>query len=95
MRELDAVLIAFREGTKCDAAVWAMREKDPESPTLKRLLSDATRRDYVSAFAEWRSDMAHRWRAAGASYAQVIADEDPSHAVRRIAEPSGGSAQRR
>jgi len=72
-----------------------MLAADPESPTLKRLLADSTRRDYISAFAEWRSDMAHRWRAAGASYAQVIADEDPSHAVRRIAEPSGGSAQRR
>jgi sigma-B regulation protein RsbU (phosphoserine phosphatase) len=34
MRELDAVLIAFREGTRCDAGVWTMREKDAQTPSL-------------------------------------------------------------
>lgn len=68
---------------------------DPELPSVKRLLTESTRRDYLGAFAEWRSEMARRWRAAGAGYTQVVADEDPAHAVRRIVEPPASGAERR
>jgi hypothetical protein len=34
MKELEAVLVAFRESTRCDAAVWSMREKDASSLSL-------------------------------------------------------------
>lgn len=68
---------------------------DPEAPSLQRLLVDSTRRDYDLAFADWRAEMARRWRAAGASYAQVVTDEDPSHAVRRIVEPPMAGGERR
>lgn len=34
MKELEAVLIAFRDSTRCDAAVWSMREKDASAPSL-------------------------------------------------------------
>jgi hypothetical protein len=62
---------------------------DPEQPTLQRLLVDSTRRAYDDAFGEWRADMACRWRAAGAMYAEVVTDEPAPHAVRRIAEAPG------
>jgi uncharacterized protein (DUF58 family) len=65
----------------------AILAADPEEPTLQRLLVDSTRRGYLEAFGEWRASMAQRWRAAGASYVEVVADEDPAHAVRRIVEP--------
>lgn len=68
---------------------------DPEAPALKRLLVESTRREYLEAFAEWRSDMAHRWRGAGAGYVEVVSDEEPAHAVRRIAEPPASGAERR
>lgn len=70
-----------------------MLAADPEAPTLQRLVVDATRRGYHTAFAAWRSEMARRWRAAGASYIRVIADETAAHAVRRIAEPSSGAGR--
>lgn len=70
-----------------------MLAADPEAPGVQRLLVDSTRRGYDAAFAEWRSDMARQWRAAGAAYVEVVTDEAAPHAVRRIAEPpmSGGA----
>jgi uncharacterized protein (DUF58 family) len=66
---------------------------DPERGDVRRMLSEATRAAYEERFAEWRSDMAHRWRVAGASYTEVRTDETPAHAVRRIAEPSPWAVQ--
>jgi sigma-B regulation protein RsbU (phosphoserine phosphatase) len=34
MKELEEVLIAFRESTKCDAAVWSARDRESLAPTL-------------------------------------------------------------
>lgn len=62
---------------------------DPELPSLQRLLVDSTREAYQQAFGEWRAEMARRWRAAGASYIEVVTDEPAPHAVRRIAEAPG------
>jgi uncharacterized protein (DUF58 family) len=67
-----------------------MLAADPELPAIQRLLTEASRRDYVAEFSAWRSEMARRWRATGAAYTEVIADEDPAHAVRRIVEPAAG-----
>jgi uncharacterized protein (DUF58 family) len=72
-----------------------MLASDPERPTLQRLLIDSTRRDYDAAYAAWRADMARQWRAAGASYTEVVTDEPAPHAVRRIAERPAFGALRR
>ena len=64
-----------------------MLAADPEQPAMQRMLAEATRRDYDASFARWRAEMARQWRAAGASYTEVITDEATPHAVRRIAEP--------
>ena len=61
---------------------------DPEAPALKRLLTDGTRREYLAAFGAWREETARKWRASGVRYAQVVTDEDPARAVRRIVQPS-------
>jgi hypothetical protein len=63
-----------------------MLAADPEESGTQRLLSESTRREYESAFSEWRSDVAHQWRTSGASYVEVVTSEPASHAVRRIAE---------
>lgn len=58
---------------------------DPEAPGYQRLLNERTRRDYQRAFGDWRRDRAREWRSAGANYVEVITNELPAHAVRRIA----------
>ncbi|HEX3868755.1 MAG TPA: DUF58 domain-containing protein, partial [Gemmatimonadaceae bacterium] len=58
----------------------SMLAADPEAPELRRLVTDTTRRGYDAAFAEWRDETSRRWRAAGAAYVQVVADESASHA---------------
>jgi hypothetical protein len=68
---------------------------DPEQPAMHRLLTDATRAGYESAFAAWREEMATRWRAAGAAYTEVVADEPASHAIRRVTERPMAAAERR
>jgi hypothetical protein len=50
------------------------------------VLTESSRREYRLAFQGWRVEMARRWRATGAWYVEVIADEAASHAVRRIVE---------
>jgi uncharacterized protein (DUF58 family) len=65
-----------------------MLAADPEDPQLQRVVFESTRKGYDAAFAEWRSEMVRRWRAAGALYVEVVADEPAPHAVRRIADSS-------
>jgi uncharacterized protein (DUF58 family) len=61
---------------------------DPERHGLQRMLIESTRTAYQTRFAEWRSEMASRWRGAGAAYSEVVTSEPAAHAVRRIAEPT-------
>jgi uncharacterized protein (DUF58 family) len=72
----------------------AILAADPEAPAIQRLLVDATRRGYVENFGRWRASMATRWRGAGASYVEVVTNEDAAHAVRRIVEPAGAVGAR-
>jgi uncharacterized protein (DUF58 family) len=83
--EIHLVHVVARE--ELDPPSRAILAADPETPGLQRLLAESTRRPYLDAFGAWRATMARRWRAAGASYVEVVDDEDPAHAVRRIAEP--------
>jgi uncharacterized protein (DUF58 family) len=66
-----------------------MLAADPEQPSLQRLLVDSTRAAYENAFGEWRTEMAGRWRAAGAMYIEAVTDEPAPRVVRRIAEAPG------
>ncbi len=91
--EIHVVHVVARE--EIDPPKRAILAADPESPTFQRLLVDQTRRGYRAAFDEWRSETARRWRAAGASYIEVVTDEPAAHAVRRIAEPQGASQSER
>jgi len=34
VKELEAVLVAFRDATRCDAAVWSVRDKDATAPSM-------------------------------------------------------------
>ena len=34
MKELDAVLVAFRDSTRCEAAVWSAKDPGASGPTL-------------------------------------------------------------
>lgn len=91
--EVHLIHIVARE--ELDPPRRTMLAADPEDPATQRLLVDSTRRDYDAAFSEWRADMAHQWRAAGAAYVEVVTNEEASHAVRRIAEPASLGAPRR
>jgi uncharacterized protein (DUF58 family) len=84
--EVLAVHIVAREELEPGRA--AMIAQDPEQPALERSLVDETREAYRGAFAAWRAELARGWRAAGAAYFEVPADEATDHAVRRIASPA-------
>jgi hypothetical protein len=91
--EVHLVHVVARE--ELDPPKRAVLAADPEAPNFQRLLVDQTRREYRQAFDAWRSESARRWRAAGAAYVEVVTDEPPAHAVRRIAEPRSPRAERR
>jgi uncharacterized protein (DUF58 family) len=86
-----AIHIVARE--ELEPARGSIIAQDPEHPELKRSLVDETREGYREAFATWRAELARGWRAAGAAYFEVAADEATDHAVRRIASPSTAQAR--
>lgn len=83
-------IVAREELEPSQAAIIAM---DPERSDLKRSLVDETRAGYVEAFGSWRAELAGGWRAAGAAFFEVPADEATDHAVRRIASPATQQAR--
>jgi uncharacterized protein (DUF58 family) len=66
---------------------------DPEEPRIERPLVVGTRAAYDAAFRQWREALAAAWRAGGAAFTLVVTDEDPAHAVRRIAAPPALAAK--
>jgi uncharacterized protein (DUF58 family) len=84
--EVHLVHVVARE--EIDPPRRPMLASDPEAPALQRLLAESTRDEYERAFGAWRGEMARAWRAAGATYLEVVTDEPAAHAVRRIVERS-------
>jgi len=64
---------------------------DPEDAALRRPLAKGTRRAYDSAFAEFRSTMRNRWLATGARYVEIVDDQQPADAVRRLIRAAMGT----
>ncbi len=58
--------------------------RDPERTGVEQVLAANGREAYVAAFAEFRKEMAQRWRSAGAGYTEVVTSVEPSRAVRAV-----------
>jgi uncharacterized protein (DUF58 family) len=86
-----AIHIVARE--ELDPSRSAIIAQDPERAELQRSLVDETRDAYRDAFASWREELARGWRAAGAAFFEIPADEATDHAVRRIASPATAQAR--
>jgi len=67
---------------------------DPEADDLRRTLGAGARAEYLASFDAWRADLARRWRAAGATYAEAVTDDDAAHIVRRVIRASGDASDR-
>ncbi len=63
---------------------------DPEQDHVRRPLTADSVAAYKRRFSAWRAEIARRCLACGAKHVEVVCDEPPAHAVRRIA----GSAMR-
>jgi uncharacterized protein (DUF58 family) len=57
---------------------------DPERDELRRPLTPGTRVAYIEHFAAWREELARAWRLCGAAFTEVVVDDDPARAVRRV-----------
>jgi uncharacterized protein (DUF58 family) len=65
---------------------------DPESPGIRRALTDEVREGYLSAFAAWRDRLAHDLGDAGAAYTMAITGAEPTeHLIRRITASRSGA----
>ena len=61
---------------------------DPERPELRRPMSPVARKAYMRRFEEWRVQIAHEWRAIGATYEMLVPGAEPWRQVlRRITTP--------
>lgn len=83
--EVHLVHVVARE--ELDPPQRALLAADPEDDDLRRPLTPESRAEYLASFEAWREDAARAWRAAGAGYTLVVADEPAERAVRRIARP--------
>jgi uncharacterized protein (DUF58 family) len=81
--DVQAVHVVARE--ELEPPVRALLAVDPERRELERALGDETRAAYLTAFGDWRDQLARDWRAAGAAVHSAVTDEDPATVVRRIA----------
>lgn len=86
--DVHAIHIVARE--ELDPARGSLLATDPETPSVARPLTSASRDGYLAAFAAWRGELADAWRASGASYAMVTTDEPAAAAVRRVVAPASG-----
>lgn len=57
---------------------------DPEAPEVRRSLQTDALPAYTERFASWRRGLRQAWRQAGAEFTEVVAEEDPARAIRRI-----------
>ena len=79
--EVHAVHVVAVEELSPPSGVLAV---DPEDEETARPLLGGARDAYLARFAEWRAELARAWREAGASYVQLVTDERPAAAVRRV-----------
>jgi len=61
---------------------------DPENESLKRPMTDGTRRAYLNTFSEWRENLARDWRMTGAYYTMVDTSDTVANAVRKVVIPA-------
>jgi uncharacterized protein (DUF58 family) len=64
---------------------------DPEDATVRRPLLRSTARAYDSAFGAFRSTMRDRWLATGARYVEIVDDQPPEDAVRKLVRAAAGT----
>jgi uncharacterized protein (DUF58 family) len=88
--EAHAVHVVARE--ELEPAELGILATDPEDSAVRRPLVDASRAEYVAAFAAWRERVARLWRDAGGAYSLVVTDEAAERAVRRVVAPQGTAA---
>jgi uncharacterized protein (DUF58 family) len=80
--EAHALRIIARE--ELDPPHQTFTALDPEAPHLSRPFGPAVRGVYRQRFLEWGAQVASRWRAAGASWHEMMTDEPLLRAIRRL-----------
>lgn len=80
--DVHAVHVVAREELEPPGTFLAV---DPETRTTRRPFAAPSRTAYRAAFDAWRLETARALRGAGAAVTEVVTDESPAHAVRRIA----------
>lgn len=64
---------------------------DPENAVLRRPLARSAHRSYDDAFAAFRRTMRNRWLATGARYVEIVDDQPPADAVRKLVRVATGT----
>ncbi|MDB4914498.1 MAG: hypothetical protein JWM95_2142 [Gemmatimonadetes bacterium] len=81
----EVILVHIVATEELNPPTEAMLAVDPEAPTMRRVLDDDMRREYVLAYTRWLDDTAAAVRAAGVRYIRAETNEPAPHLVRRIA----------
>ncbi len=79
-------VVAAAELTLPDAVYLA---RDPEHTERAQVLAPRAHSEYRARFAAFREETAQRWRGSGAGYSEVVTNEAPARAVRRVVARTG------
>lgn len=80
----DVTLVHIVHPLELSPPAGAWQAIDPEAQGVQRPFGEDARPAYRRAFDRWRADVARRCVSAGARHHEVLCDEPPARAIRRL-----------
>ena len=90
-RGVEVIVVQLVARAELSLALERAVAVDPENETLRRPLARSAHRSYDVAFAAFRSTMRNRWLATGARYVEIVDDQPPADAVRKLVRVATGT----
>jgi len=90
-RGVEVIVVQLVARAELSLALERAVAVDPEDETLRRPLARSAHRSYDVAFAAFRSTMRNRWLATGARYVEIVDDQPPADAVRKLVRVATGT----
>jgi len=90
-RGVEVIVVQLVARAELSLALERAVAVDPENETLRRPLARSAHRSYDVAFAAFRSTMRNHWLATGARYVEIVDDQPPADAVRKLVRVATGT----
>lgn len=90
-RGIEVIVVHLVSRSELQPGVERAVAVDPEDAQLRRPLAKGVQHAYDRAFGEFRSTMRNRWLATGARHVEIVDDQPPADAVRKLVRAAIGT----